>query len=109
MVATLYPEDATIMVRRQTCLALLTLLLTVSVARAQQAAVQLPSNNLLANGWGVTPAGDHVSTSDLILKMIFSPDRKRLVAVSGGYNKEGLTLIDPSTKRVTQHLPMTEA
>src|SRR3954470_6990415 len=61
-----------------------------------------PGDGLLFNGWRVTPAGQQVRTSDLALKMVVSPDGKRLVAVSGGYNDEGLTLIDLAQKRVTQ-------
>ncbi len=68
-----------------------------------------PGDGLLFNGWGVTPAGEQIRTSDLVLKMVVSPDRQRLVAVSGGFNDQGLTLIDPAAKRVTQFLPMKEA
>jgi YVTN family beta-propeller protein len=76
-------------------------------ARAQPG--RLPGDGLLFNGWGLTPAGDHVRTSDLILKMVVAPDRKRLVAVSGGYSDHGLTLLDPVARRVTQFLPLEEA
>src|SRR5690348_12699972 len=70
---------------------------------------QWPGDGLLFNGWGLTPAGEHVRTSDLILKMVVAPDRKRLVAVSGGYSDHGLTLLDPVARRVTQFLPLEEA
>src|ERR1700690_2931626 len=54
-----------------------------------------PDEHLLFNGWGVTPAGKHVATAgDLALKMIIAPDHKRLVAVTGGFNHHGLSLID---------------
>ncbi|HEY2588292.1 MAG TPA: bifunctional YncE family protein/alkaline phosphatase family protein [Tepidisphaeraceae bacterium] len=70
----------------------------------------LPGDNLLFNGWGVTPAGQHVGIrSDLALKMIVAPDGKRLIAVTGGYNDHGLSVIDLATRKLTQHLPMTEA
>jgi YVTN family beta-propeller protein len=70
----------------------------------------LPGDNLLFNGWGVTPAGQHVDIrSDLALKMVVAPDGKRLVAVTGGYNDHGLAVIDLATRKLTQHLPMTEA
>src|SRR5262245_59992803 len=48
-----------------------------------------PGENLLFNGWGVTPAGQHVAISDLALKLIIAPDKRRLVAVHGGFNKHG--------------------
>jgi YVTN family beta-propeller protein len=68
-----------------------------------------PNENLLFNGWGVTPAGEHLPVSDMALKMIVSPDKKTLVAVSGGFSDHGLTLLDLSTKRVTQFLPLALA
>jgi len=53
-----------------------------------------PNESLLFNGWGVTPAGDQVPVSDLTLKLVISPDKKRLMAVSGGFGKHGVTLLD---------------
>ncbi len=69
----------------------------------------LPGENLLFNGWGVTPAGEQVRTGDMPLKMVVAPDRKRLVAVGGGFGDHGLTLIDMAGRRVSQFLPMAEA
>src|SRR2546426_8275153 len=46
-----------------------------------------PNENLLFNGWGVTPAGDQVPVSDMALKLVVAPDKRRLVAVSGGVRK----------------------
>lgn len=68
-----------------------------------------PNENLLFNGWGVTPAGEHVRMSDMALKLVISPDKKMLVAVSGGFSDTGLTLIDIANKRVAQFLPIAEA
>jgi len=51
-----------------------------------------PNENLLFNGWGVTPAGQHATLSDLPLKLIVSPDGKFLLAVSGGFNNAGFVL-----------------
>lgn len=69
----------------------------------------LPGENLLFNGWGVTPAGTHTRISDMALKMVVSPDKKMLVAVSGGYSDTGLTLYDLKTHAVTQFLPLKES
>lgn len=70
----------------------------------------LPGDNLLFNGWGVTPAGRHVPIrSDLALKMVVSPDGQRLIAVTGGYNDHGLAVIDIANQKLLQHLPMSEA
>src|SRR5580765_3937383 len=69
----------------------------------------VPNENLLFNGWGMTPAGQHVPISDLALKLIVSPDKTRLVAVTGGFNNEGITLLDIEKRTVMQHLAMPEA
>src|SRR4051812_33778293 len=62
----------------------------------------VPGDSLLHNGWGVTPAGRQVKISDMALKMIVSPDRRRLVAVSAGFNNTGVTLFDLKTKAVAE-------
>ena len=66
----------------------------------------LPKDSLLFNGWGVTPAGEHVPISDLPLKFVFSPDKKVLLAASGGFNDTGLTLFELATRKVSQFLPL---
>lgn len=69
-----------------------------------------PNENLLFNGWGITPAGEHVLIeSDMPLKMALSPDGKTLAAVCGGFNKTGLTLVDVKGKRLVQSLPLERA
>lgn len=110
------PEDLLTMTcaSRLFCVVTLGIVLTAPAALGQEAVPpirqqRLPGENLLFNGWGVTPAGQHVRTSDLILKLALAPDRKRLVAVGAGFSDEGLTLLDPAQQRVTQFLPMKEA
>jgi YVTN family beta-propeller protein len=68
-----------------------------------------PDANLLFNGWGVTPAGQHCVISDMPLRLIVAPDHQRLLAVHGGYTKQGVTLIDPVTRKQTQFLPLDES
>ena len=68
-----------------------------------------PNENLLFNGWGVTPAGDHVPVSDMPLKLVIAPDEKRMVAVSGGFSDHGVTLLDTASRKVTQFLSLTQA
>jgi YVTN family beta-propeller protein len=67
-----------------------------------------PDTNLLFNGWGVTPAGEHTLVSDLALKLVMAPDHKRVVAVHGGFNQHGVTLLDPVSRQQTQFLPLEE-
>lgn len=69
----------------------------------------LPGTNLLFNGWGVTPAGEHVPTSDLPLKMVVSPDHQRLITVHGGFGRHGVTLLDLAGKAAPQFLPLPKA
>lgn len=67
----------------------------------------LPSDPLLFNGWGLTPAGKHDTlVGDMPLKMIVSPDGKIAVAVSAGYNNPGISVIDIATQKVTQTIPL---
>ena len=68
-----------------------------------------PNQNLLFNGWGITPAGEHVPLSDMPLKLIVSPDGKFLLAVSGGYNDTGLTIISTADKKVVQFVPLKKS
>jgi YVTN family beta-propeller protein len=68
-----------------------------------------PGSGLLFNGWGITPAGSQVQVSDMPLKMIVAPDKKTILAVSGGFRNPGLTLLDLHSKRVSQFLPIAEA
>ena len=67
-----------------------------------------PNANLLFNGWGVTPAGEHVPISDVALKFVITPDKKMLLAASGGFNDTGLTLFDMAGRRVSQFLPLPQ-
>jgi len=79
----------------------------VNDAAVRTRAGLLPSETLLFNGWGVTPAGQHVQlSSDMPLKMIVSPDKRRLVIVGGFFKESGVTLLDVKTRQVTQFLPL---
>jgi YVTN family beta-propeller protein len=74
--------------------------------QVREAAGLKPNENLLFNGWGVTPAGEHVAISDLALKLVVSPDKKMLLATSAGFNDTGLRLLDIKSRKVTQFLPL---
>jgi len=68
-----------------------------------------PDKNLLFNGWGIAPAGDAVPTTDLPLKLVLAPDHKYLLAVHGGFNQHGVTIVDLATRKETQFLPLDAA
>ena len=100
------------------------LLVTASASLAQRTAVRrpsddlrsgvlrttpglLPDENLLFNGWGLSPAGEHLPLAgDLPLKMVYSPDGKTLAVVNSGFNSTGVSLIDASTRRQSQFVPL---
>ncbi|AIE84453.1 bifunctional YncE family protein/alkaline phosphatase family protein [Fimbriimonas ginsengisoli] len=61
-----------------------------------------PGPNLLMNGWGITPVGNHVRIGDMALKMVFSPDRKQLVTTTLGFGGVHVTTLDAATHQVIQ-------
>jgi YVTN family beta-propeller protein len=81
----------------------------VSAPEVRKRSGLAPNENLLFNGWGATPAGHHVGIADIALKLVYAPDKARLVSVSAGYNKQGVTLLDPATREVTQFLPLAQS
>ncbi len=67
-----------------------------------------PDANLLFNGLGLAPAGEHVPISDLPLKMMIAPDRRRVVAVSAGFNNVGVNLVNLAVPHTVQFIPLPE-
>ena len=68
-----------------------------------------PSAALLFNGWGVTPAGTHVPSGDMALRMVIAPDKKAVLAVSAGYNKQGVTVVTLDEPRTSEFLSLKES
>jgi YVTN family beta-propeller protein len=68
-----------------------------------------PSADLLFNGWGVSPAGQHVPTGDMPLKLVIAPDKAAVLAVCAGYNKQGVSVVSLDEKHAATFLPMKEA
>jgi DNA-binding beta-propeller fold protein YncE len=81
----------------------------VNSAAVRQRQGLRPNTNLLFNGWGVTPAGKQVPVSDLALKLVVTPDQKRVIATHGGFNDEGVTILDMAGQQQTQFFPLDEA
>src|SRR6185436_4760446 len=67
-----------------------------------------PDESLLFNGWGVTPAGTQVPTSDLALKMLVAPDNKTIVGVCAGYTDPGLVVLDVAGQKVKQFITLSK-
>ncbi len=72
---------------------------------------QTPPSTLytLPNGWKVTPAGKAVTVEDMVLNLVPSPDGKTVLSLQGGYNPEGIAVIDTRTDSVVQTIPMRTA
>ena len=68
-----------------------------------------PSAALLFNGWGVTPAGTHVPSGDMALRMVIAPDKKAVLAVSAGYNKQGVTVVTLDEPRTSEFFSLKES
>ncbi len=81
----------------------------VNSAAVRERAGLRPNTNLLFNGWGVTPAGEQTVVSDLALKLVVAPDKKKVVAVHGGYTEHGVTILDLASHQQTQFLPLKES
>jgi len=68
-----------------------------------------PSADLLFNGWGVSPAGTHVSCGDMALKMVIAPDKAAVLAVCAGYNQQGVNVVSLDSKRAAKFIPLKQA
>ncbi len=68
----------------------------------------LRNKEVLFNGWGISPAGKHVRIGSIPLKMIVSPDGKRILSTSAGANP-GISVVDPQTMAQTQWIPLPRA
>jgi DNA-binding beta-propeller fold protein YncE/phospholipase C len=64
--------------------------------------------NLLFNGWGVSPAGTHVASGDMGLKMVVAPDKEAVLTVCAGYNKVGISIVSLDAKHDTKFIPLKE-
>lgn len=82
---------------------------SVNDSELRQTAGLKPNQNLLFNGWGVSPAGEQLPVSDMALKLVVSPDKKKLVGVHGGFGRHGVTVIDIATRKQLQFLPLAKA
>ncbi|MBI3736418.1 hypothetical protein HY256_07885 [Candidatus Sumerlaeota bacterium] len=60
----------------------------------------------LHNGWSVSPIGQQIELNDLVLNMVLTPGGKRLIALNSGYNTHAATLIEISTGKMLQQVPL---
>src|SRR5262245_20503508 len=59
-----------------------------------------PKGYVLPNGWTITPAGKHVTLTDLPLNIIPLADSKRALVATSGYNKHDISLVDLADVKV---------
>jgi len=55
---------------------------------------------LLPNGWTVSPAGDQVVTTDMVLDIRTTPDGKHALVASSGFNDHDLIVVDLASKQI---------
>ena len=55
---------------------------------------------LLPNGWTISPAGDQVVTTDMVLDIRPTPDGKHALVASSGFNAHELIVVDLASKQV---------
>lgn len=86
-------------------MALATLLVaTLGYGGLRLAGNVVPGPNLLFNGWGLAPTGDHVRVGDMPVKMTLSPDRKQAVLTSVGFDGVHITTVDVATQKTIESL-----
>jgi len=65
-----------------------------------QYAGQKPDGYLLPNGWKLTPAGEHVTLSDLPLNILPLKNEARVVVTTNGFNTHAIQVVDLATKSI---------
>jgi len=68
----------------------------------------LRQKQVLFNGWGLSPAGQHVQIGSMPGCMVLSPDGTRLLATSSGAS-QGLAVLDVVNRQQTQFVPLDRA
>ena len=71
---------------------------------AQQQPHSTGNGYALPNGWTITPAGMSIPAHDMVLSLSLAPDGRAVIASQGGYNEEGLLIIDTALDTATQRV-----
>jgi hypothetical protein len=59
-----------------------------------------PDGFLLPNGWKLTPAGEHLTLSDLPLNILPLKNEARVVVTTNGFNTHGIQIVDLATNSI---------
>ncbi len=81
----------------------------VVAQQAPQYAGKTDRGFLLPNGWTLTPAGEHISLTDLPLNIIPMLDNRHALAATSGYNSHELTVVDLQTRSVVDRLAVRQS
>src|SRR4051794_15231518 len=68
-----------------------------------------PQGFLLPNGWTITPAGKHVTLTDLPLNILPLADGRRALVATSGYNKHELSLVDLAGPKVLDSVTVRQS
>ena len=93
--------------RRSSGLLILALVTTLQTVSSQTKLPHLMQNGFaLPNGWQITPAGHAVTTEDMVLKLINSPDDRVIIGSHSGYNPHGVIVVDRHSEEAVQRIPI---
>jgi YVTN family beta-propeller protein len=84
------------------------ILFLASSLRAQDPFAMFHDKSVLFNGWGLTPAGQHVKIGSMSLKIVVAPDGTHALTCSAG-GSPGLAVVDLVKKTQTQWIPLDRA
>lgn len=65
-----------------------------------------PNGYDLPNGWRITPVGHAVTTEDMVLKLVASPDGRAVIGSHSGFNPHGLIVLDAHSEEAIQRIPL---
>ncbi len=100
------------MLRRLAALALLLALPSAALLVADdrpQFAGPTDRGFLLPNGWTLTPAGKHVTLTDLPLNIVPLADGRHALVATSGYNRHELSLVDLAAEKVVASEPVRQS
>jgi YVTN family beta-propeller protein len=69
----------------------------------------MPGGYHLPNGWRITPVGPAVTTEDMTLQLLPSPDGKTIVGLHAGFNPHGIDVVDVASWEAVQRIPLKSA
>ena len=97
------------MAARVALLAVAALILSSQSVPREQPGVLPDGSFLLHSGWRIKPAGQQVKLDTLPMSSVLSRDGKFLIVLNGGYNPPSLHVMDVSSGKVINTVPVPDA